>query len=90
LFCFVLFFQLLLLFGFVFLWFFKGFLCFLFKGFYLFTCVLMNFLMEELLFFLKFPTSFMSHDFKSESCFSSMLVYPGLTVVWVLGSDDAK
>ena len=29
-------------------------------------------------------------DFKSESCFSSVLGYPGLAVVGELGSDDAK
>jgi hypothetical protein len=29
-------------------------------------------------------------DFKSESCFSGVLGYPGLAVVGELGSDDAK
>jgi hypothetical protein len=29
-------------------------------------------------------------DFKSESCFSGVLGYPGLAVVEELGSDDAK
>jgi hypothetical protein len=29
-------------------------------------------------------------DFKSESCFSGVLRYPGLAVVGELGSDDAK
>jgi hypothetical protein len=29
-------------------------------------------------------------DFKSESCFSGMLVLPGLTVVGELGSDDVN
>ena len=32
----------------------------------------------------------MRYDFKSESCFSGMLGYPGLAVVCVLGSDDAQ
>jgi hypothetical protein len=32
----------------------------------------------------------MLYDFKSESCFSGLLGYPGLAVVGVLGSDDAK
>jgi hypothetical protein len=32
----------------------------------------------------------MRYDFKSESCFSGVLVYPGLRVVGVLGSDVAE
>jgi hypothetical protein len=32
----------------------------------------------------------MNYDFKTESCFFDMLVYPGLAVVGELGSDDAK
>jgi hypothetical protein len=32
----------------------------------------------------------MRYDFKSESCFSGVVGYPGLTVVGVLCSDDAK
>jgi hypothetical protein len=39
---------------------------------------------------LKSSASIMRYDFKSESCFSSVLGYPGLAVVGVLGSDDAK
>ena len=31
----------------------------------------------------------MRYDFKSESCFSGVLGYPGLAVVGELGSDDA-
>ena len=31
----------------------------------------------------------MRYDFRSESCFSGVLVYPGLNMVGVLGSDDA-
>lgn len=38
--------------------------------------------------FLKSSIIIMKYDFKSESCFSSVLVYPGLTVVGVLSSDD--
>jgi hypothetical protein len=40
--------------------------------------------------FLKSSSSIMRYEFKSESCFSGVLGYPGLTVVGVLGSDDAK
>jgi hypothetical protein len=40
--------------------------------------------------FLKYSTSIMRYDFKSESCFSDLLGYPRLAVVGVLGSDDAK
>ena len=32
----------------------------------------------------------MRYDFKPESCVSCVLGYPGLTVVGVLGSDDAE
>ena len=32
----------------------------------------------------------MRYDFKSEYCFLNMLGYPQLTVVGVLGSDDAQ
>ena len=32
----------------------------------------------------------MRYDFKSESCFSGVLDYPGLAVVRVLGSDDVQ
>jgi hypothetical protein len=32
----------------------------------------------------------MRYDFKSESCFSGVLGYPGLAVVRELGYDDAK
>ena len=32
----------------------------------------------------------MRYDFKSESCFSGVLGYPGLVVVGVLDSDDAQ
>jgi hypothetical protein len=32
----------------------------------------------------------MRSDFKSESCFSSVMGYPGLAIVGELGSDDAK
>ena len=40
--------------------------------------------------FLKSSTSIIRYDFKSESSFSSVLEYPSLAVVGVLGSDDAK
>jgi hypothetical protein len=32
----------------------------------------------------------MRRDFRSESCFAGMMVYPGLAMVGELGSDDAK
>ena len=35
-------------------------------------------------------TSIMKYDFKSESCFSDVLGYPGLSVLGVLGSDDSE
>jgi hypothetical protein len=40
--------------------------------------------------FLKSFISIMRCDFKSKSCFTSVLGYPGLAVVEELGSDDAK
>jgi hypothetical protein len=40
--------------------------------------------------FLKSPTSLMRYDFKSESFYSGVLGYPGLTVMGVLDSDDAE
>jgi hypothetical protein len=82
--------------------FFKGFLCFLFKGFYLLTefscnslrdvcvsslrtcsCLAVFFCisLSELLMPLKSSTSIMRYDFKSESCFLGVLLYPGLSVV---------
>jgi hypothetical protein len=42
------------------------------------------------MFFLKSSIIIMRCDFKSESCFSGVLGYPGLAVVEELGSDDAK
>ena len=46
------------------------------------------YLFELLIFFLKSSTSIMRYDFKSDSCFSGVLGYPGLTVLGILGSDD--
>jgi hypothetical protein len=34
--------------------------------------------------------TFMKWDFRAESCFSSVLGYPGLALVGELGSDDPK
>jgi hypothetical protein len=45
---------------------------------------------ELLMPFLKSFTSIMRYDFKSESCFSGVLGYPGLTVLGTLGSDDTE
>ena len=39
--------------------------------------------------FLKSYISIMKYDFKSSSCFSGVLGYPGLAVVGELGSDGA-
>jgi hypothetical protein len=64
-------------------------MCFLFKGFYLFICVLL-YLRELFISFLKFSIIIMRCYFKSESWFSGVLGYPGLAVVGELGSDDTK
>ena len=40
--------------------------------------------------FLKSSTSIMRYDFKSESYFLGVLGYPGLIVLGILDSDDAK
>jgi hypothetical protein len=40
--------------------------------------------------FLKYSTSIMRYDFRSKSCFSDVLGYPGLTVVCVKFNDDAQ
>jgi hypothetical protein len=52
-----------------------------------FSCI---FLSELLMPFLKSSTSIMRYDFKSESFFSGVLWYPGLSEVEVLGSDDGE
>jgi hypothetical protein len=52
-----------------------------------FSCISLR---ELLMSFLKSSIIIMRCDFKSESCFSGVLGYPGLVVVGVLGSDDAK
>jgi hypothetical protein len=59
----------------------KGFLCFLFKGFYLFICVLLYFF-KGVIYVL--PKVFYQHhecDFKSKTSFSGVLGYPGLAFV---------
>ena len=45
---------------------------------------------KELKSFFMSSTSIMRYDFKSESCFSGVLVYPELAEVGVLGSDDGE
>jgi hypothetical protein len=40
--------------------------------------------------FLKSSIIIMRCDFRSKSCFSGVMVYPGLSLVGELGSDDAK
>ena len=52
-----------------------------------FSCISLS---ELLIPLLKFSTSIMRYDFRSESCFLGVLGYPGLAVVGVLGSDDAQ
>jgi hypothetical protein len=52
-----------------------------------FSCISLR---ELFIFFLKSSIIIISCDFKSESCFSDVLGYPGLTMVGELGSDDAK
>ena len=59
-------------------------MCFLFKGFYLFTCVLLHFFKGVIYVLLKVKS-----EFRSESCVKGMSGYPGLTVVGELGSDVA-
>jgi hypothetical protein len=49
-----------------------------------FYCTLSELLMP----FLKSYTSIMRYDFKSESCFSGVLGYPGLAVVGVRGGSE--
>ena len=60
---------------------------FLFNGFYLFNCISLRDLFMS---FLKSSISFMRCEFKSKSCFSGVLGYPGLAVLGEVGSDDAK
>jgi hypothetical protein len=40
--------------------------------------------------FLKFSIIIMRNYFRSGSCFSGVMEYPGFAVVGELGSDDAK
>jgi hypothetical protein len=40
------------------------------------------------MFFLKSSIIIMRSDFRSQSCSSSVMVYPGLAMLGVLGSDD--
>ena len=47
------------------------------------------YLRELFMSFLK-SSSIMRSDFKFDSCFSSVMFYPGLAMVEELGSDDAK
>jgi hypothetical protein len=53
----------------------------------LFSCLSLS---ELLMSFLMSSASIMRYDFKSESCFSGVLGYPGLTEVGKLGSDDGE
>jgi hypothetical protein len=40
--------------------------------------------------YLKSFITILRSDFQSESCFSSVMFYPGLAMVGDMGSDDAK
>ena len=42
------------------------------------------------MFFLKSSITVMRSDFRSESCFSGVMVYPALAMLGELGSDNAK
>jgi hypothetical protein len=55
---------------------------------HLFGCVFCTSLSELLKSILMSSTSIMRYDFKSESCFSGVLRYPGLAEMGVLVSDD--
>ena len=46
--------------------------------------------LRELFISLKPSITILRSDFRSESCFSGVMVYPGLVMVRELGSDDAK
>ena len=52
-----------------------------------FSCISLSKLLKP---FLMSSTSIMRYDFKSESCFSGVLGYPGLAEVGVLCSDDGE
>ena len=57
---------------------------------HLFACVFLYFFKGGFISSLKASIIFMRWDFRSLSCFSGMLSYPGLAVVVQLGSDGAK
>jgi hypothetical protein len=52
-----------------------------------FSCISLR---ELYLSFLRSSITIMRPDFRSESCFSSVMVFPGLAMVGELCSDDAK
>jgi hypothetical protein len=72
-----------------FLYFLKRFICFLSKGCYLFTCVLL-YLSELFISFWNSSIIFMRWDFRSKSCFSGVFEYTGLVVVCSLPSPSLK
>jgi hypothetical protein len=55
-----------------------------------FTCLAVFSCISLLKPFLMSTTSIMGYDFKSKSCFSGVLGYPGLAKVGVLGSDGGE
>jgi hypothetical protein len=52
--------------------------------------ILCSALKELFMSFLKSFITIMRSDFRSRSCFSSVIVYPGLAMEGELGSDDVK
>jgi hypothetical protein len=52
-----------------------------------FSCISLR---ELCMSFSKSSLIIMRSDFRSESCFYGVMLYPGLAVVGKLGSDDAK
>jgi hypothetical protein len=65
--------------------------CVFSKSFYLFTSVPLYFFKGVIYVLLKdLSIILMRFDFESESCFSGVLGYPGITVVGELGSDVTK
>jgi hypothetical protein len=59
------------------------------KDFYLFTCALLYFF-KKVMSFLMSSTTIMRSYFRSKSCFSSVMLYPGLAMVGEFSSDVAK
>ena len=59
-------------------------------GFYLFSLILLYFFKGVIYVLLKVLHHLMRSDFRSISCFSGVMVYPGLAMVGKFVSDEAK